>query len=79
MPCICYGAISGEEEMDRFLESKNGKDVMEHLTNAALIIKTHKISTQCNLRDSEFRQMFVKAFLHMLIGCDEQGKSKINK
>ncbi len=78
MPCICYGAISGDEEFDTFLKSEKGKEVMEHLIKASSIIMSHKIHIECDLRDIEFRQMFVKCFLHMLIGCDEQGRPKLN-
>lgn len=76
MPCICYGAISGEEEFDTFLKSEKGKEVMEHIIKASSIIMSHNISLQCNLNNIEFRQMFVKCFLHMMVGCDEQGKPK---
>ena len=78
MPCICYGAVSGDEEFDTFLKSEKGQDVMEHLTNAATIIKSHKISEEYMMRDIDFRQMFVKALLHMLVGCDENGKPVAN-
>lgn len=78
MPCICYGAISGDEEFDTFLKSDKGKEVMELLTQASTIIKSHKISEECNFSDIEFRQMFVKCLLHMLVGCDEEGKPKFH-
>lgn len=79
MPCICYGAISGDEEFDTFLKSQKGKDVMDHLSRASLIIKSHKISIECGLHDVEFRQMFFKAFMHMLVGCDESGMPRVNE
>ena len=78
MPCICYGAISGDEEFDTFLKSEKGQQVMEHITKAASIIMSHKISLECDLNNIEFRQMFVKCFLHMMIGCDENHKPKAN-
>lgn len=71
MPCICYGAISGKEEYDNFLASDKGKEVMEHIIKAASIIMAHNISVECDLNNIEFRQMFVKFFLHMMVGCDE--------
>ncbi len=76
MPCICYGAISGDEEFDSFLQSDAGKQVMEHLSIASMIIKSHKISFECDMNTIEFRQMFVKCLLHMLVGCDELGRPK---
>jgi hypothetical protein len=69
-------AVSGDEEFDVFLKGKNGQAVMECLENAAKIIKAHRISDECDMSDIDFRQMFVKAFLHMLIGCDENFKPK---
>lgn len=77
MPCICYGAISGYEEFDTFLKSNKGKEVMELLTQASTIIKSHRISIEGDLSDMQFRQMFVKCLLHMLIGCDEEWKPKL--
>ena len=79
MPCICWGAISGEEEFDDFLKSEMGHIVMESLKMTAQLIKDHKFSTECtyDYQHMEFRQMFVKAFLHMLVGCDEEAKPKL--
>lgn len=73
MPCICYGATSGKEEYDDFLKSKKGKQAMDHIIKAASIIMSHRISIEAvhNINDIEFRQMFVKCFMHMMIGCDE--------
>lgn len=71
MPCICYGAKSGKEEYDGFLASAEGKETMEHLIKAASYIMAHKIDIECDLNNIEFRQMFVKCFLHMMVGCDE--------
>jgi hypothetical protein len=79
MPCICYGAISGKEEYDNFISSEKGKETMENLTKAASLIMSHKINKECDLNNIEFRQMFVKCFMHMMVGCDEQGKPKANQ
>ncbi len=76
MPCICYGAISGKEEYDNFLASDKGKQVMEHMTKASSIIMAHNIHVECDLNNIEFRQMFVKCFLHMMVGCDEINRGK---
>lgn len=76
MPCICYGAVSGDEEYDKFIKSEMGQEVMRNLKNAAALIKSADIHEEC--MPMEFRQMFVKALLHMLIGCDEQGRPKLN-
>jgi hypothetical protein len=78
MPCICYGAVSGEEEFDKFLSSEKGKETMDHIIKAASLVMSHNISPACDLSNIEFRQMFVKCFLHMMIGCDERGKLKSN-
>jgi len=79
MPCICYGAKSEKEEYDEFLANDKGKEVMEHLSKAASKIMSHNIDRECTLSDIEFRQMFVKCFLHMMIGCDENHKPQANK
>ncbi len=77
MPCICYGATSGKEDYDRFIASEQGQFVMNNLRLVADVIKSHKIDLEVeDMNDIEFRQMFVKCFLHMLIGCDEQGLPK---
>lgn len=74
MPCICYGDIIGDELFDSFLRSEAGQQVMDDLTHAAIIIIKHRIPAECKLNKIEFSKMFVKAFLHMLIGCDEYEK-----
>ena len=77
MPCICYGAITGKEDYDKFLESTEGKLVMKNLRDTAACIISHAIDVEViDMNDIEFRQMFVKAFLHMLVGCDENGLPK---
>lgn len=72
MPCICYGAVSGQEEFDSFLQSEKGQETMRSITRAASLIMSHRISDECTMNDIEFRQIFVKAFLHMMVGCDEK-------
>ena len=79
MPCICYGAISGKEEYDKFISSEKGKQTMEHIIKAASLICSHNIHVECDMNNIEFRQMFAKCFLHMMVGCDEQGKPKANQ
>ncbi len=79
MPCICDGAITGLEEIDTFLLSDKGREVMEHLSKAASLIESHRISRECDLNDIEFRQVFVKYFLHILVGCDEVDRPKANQ
>lgn len=71
MPCICYGAKSGKEEYDQFIASQKGQEVIEYLTKAASIIMSHRLDLECKVNHIEFRQMFVKCFLHMMVGCDE--------
>ncbi len=80
MPCICYGAISGQQEYDNFIKSEKGKQVMEHMIKCASLIMSHNIHEEAmhNINNFEFRQMFVKCFLHMMVGCDEEGKPKLN-
>jgi hypothetical protein len=81
MPCICYGAVSGEEEYDDFIKSEKGQRAMEHIIKAASLIMSHNISDEAmhNINNTEFRQMFVKCFLHMMIGCDEKGQPKLKQ
>lgn len=75
MPCICYGATSGIEDYDRFLKSAKGKEAMEHIIKAASIIMSHNLDPEViDMSTIEFRQMFVKCFLHMMVGCDENGR-----
>lgn len=79
MPCICYGAISGKEEYDEFLSSEKGKETMSHIKKAASIIMAHRLSDEViDISTIEFRQMFVKCFLHIMVGCDENGHPKEN-
>ena len=79
MPCICYGATTGKEDYDSFIASEKGKKAMEHITKAASIIMSHKIPIEVvDMSVIEFRQIFVKCFLHMMIGCDEHSKSSAN-
>lgn len=74
MPCICYGATSGKEEYDKFIESPKGREVIESLIKASSIIMSHELDREViDTSTMEFRQMFVKCFLHMMIGCDEEG------
>ena len=74
MPCICYGAKSGKEEYDDFIASDKGQEVMQNMSRCASIIMSHNIDRECDLNDIEFRQMFAKCFLHMMIGCDEENE-----
>jgi hypothetical protein len=76
MPCICYGAISGKEEYDRFLKSEKGQETLDHLKKASILINSFNVHEECFT--IEFRQMFVKCLLHMLTGCDENMKPKSN-
>ena len=80
MPCICYGAMSGQDAYDKFIQSEKGKEVMEHIIKAASIIMAHQIPLEAidNINTIEFRQIFVKCFLHMMVGCDEQFTPKSN-
>jgi hypothetical protein len=80
MPCICYGAVSGKEEYDNFIKSEKGQQTMEHIIKAASLIMSHNISDEAyhNINNIQFRQMFVKCFLHMMIGCDENQQHKSN-
>ena len=79
MPCICYGAKSGVEEYDEFIASEKGQEVMKHIVKAASIIMAHQMDREViDMSIMDFRQMFVKCFLHMMIGCDENGKPKAN-
>jgi hypothetical protein len=70
--------MSGQDEYDEFLKSEEGKQVMFHITSAAALIKSHRISEEAkhNINNIEFRQMFVKCLLHMLVGCDENQRPK---
>lgn len=76
MPCICYGAISGQEEYDDFLTSDEGKQLLSDMKEIANRIKKVPIHEECF--PIEFRQMWVKCLLHMLVGCDEHGRPKID-
>lgn len=81
MPCICYGAMSGKDEYDEFIRSEKGIKAMEHIVTAASLIVSHNISDEAmhNIDVFEFRRMFVKLFLHLMVGCDEEGNPKQNK
>ena len=81
MPCICYGAMSGEDAYDHFLKSDAGQTAMNNLKMAAILIKKYDLPLEAIHRtnDIEFRHIFVKAFMHMLIGCDEKGNPTANR
>ena len=73
MPCICYGATSGKEDYDGFLASEKGKKTMDHIIQAAALIMSHQIHPEViDMSTIDFRQTFVKCFLHMMTGCDEK-------
>jgi hypothetical protein len=74
MPCICYGYKSGKEEYDTFIESPAGYEVMKDLCKVASKIMSHEFVNDGEMNIFEFRQMFVKCFLHMMVGCDENCK-----
>jgi len=71
MPCICYGAVSGNEMFDTILKSKEGQETFEDIKKLANRIKNHEIHEEC--MDIEYRQTWVKCLLHLLIGCTENG------
>lgn len=76
MPCICYGHTSGKEDYDNFLASERGKEAMVHIIKAASIIMSHQLDPEViDISTFDFRKMFVKCFLHMMVGCDEEGKT----
>ena len=81
MPCICYGAMSGQDAYDEFIQSDKGKEALGYIIKASSIIMAHNLPLEAihNVNHIEFRQMFVKCFLHMMIGCDEEGKPKANE
>lgn len=71
MPC--------NEAYDDFIKSPKGLEVMDHIIKASSKIMSHNLPEEViDINIFEFRQMFVKCFLHMMIGCDEQGKPKLN-
>lgn len=70
MPCICHGAISGDEELDDFLKSDKGKDVHLRLKTIAKELNDQRISAEC--WREEFNASWIKCFDHMLNGCDEK-------
>lgn len=78
MPCFCYGAVTGEEAFDEFIKTQEGRQTLQAIQTAVQLIKEAKIPSECMPHQIiEFRQMFVKGFLHMLVGCDEKGKPKL--
>lgn len=78
MPCICHGAVSGDEAFDDYLKSNEGKVTMMMLEGIAMRIRNAGLPVEClPYQHIEFRNMFVKALLHMLVGCDEEGKPKL--
>jgi hypothetical protein len=69
MPCLCYGAVSGKEEFDKWISSASGKRALDYLKMAAREVLSHKIDSECF--DEEYKKAWIKAFDHMLNGCDE--------
>ena len=72
MPCICWGAVSGQEAFDEFLLSENGQETMRHLAAAKHLLLTHQLPQECYR--SEFNDVFIKAFGHLLNGCDDPSR-----
>jgi len=72
MPCLCYGAISGKEEIDRIKKDDPArwKEIRFALKNAAALIKYVKIDQECYEKD--WMQAWEVAFNHMLHGCTEK-------
>jgi len=77
MPCFCYGAVTGQEAFDDFVKTENGKKTLQAIETVVVLIKTADLPSECMpYQIIEFRQMFVKGFMHMLVGCDEKGRPK---
>lgn len=72
MPCICYGAVSGDEQLDKHLQTENGRETLLCLRAIASQIKLANIDIECDRR--EFNRAFVTMFSHLLNGCPEQHK-----
>mgnify|MGYP003390593917 len=70
MPCICHGAVSGDEELDKFLSSEKGKNIHARLKEIAGEINQESISAECFRL--HFNLSWAQCFAHMLQGCDEK-------
>jgi heme-binding NEAT domain protein len=75
MPCVCYGAVSGNEELDKFRETEDGKEVYRDILHAAFLIKNASIDIECER--NEFNSAWIKCFDHMLNGCDEDKQNML--
>lgn len=64
-----------EEKYNKFIKSEEGHEIIKYLTKASDKIISNSLPCQSSdfTNCLEFRQMFVKCFLHMMIGCDEYG------
>ncbi len=74
MPCICYGAVSGNEDLNRFMKTEIGETVMTMLKSSAMLIKHFSVHEECYRED--FYSAFILAFDHMLNGCNEKKREK---
>jgi hypothetical protein len=71
MPCICHGAMTSDEFLDGVVKSDQYRDIMELLGDAKTLIERIPMHPECGMTEIELKQEFVKAFLHILIGCDD--------
>lgn len=76
MPCICHGAISGNEEFDRMKKEfpRTWNEVLKNLRDAAILINTFPLQVECD--ESNFHIVWMEAFAHMLQGCPENKGAK---
>jgi hypothetical protein len=70
MPCICHGAVSGDEMLDKLIKTPEYKKANALLKEAASIIHHIPIDMECY--PTSFYDAWCTAFRHHLRGCNER-------
>lgn len=68
MPCICHGAVSGDEMLDKIVGTPEFKKANKLLKEAAMVIQNTPIDRECY--STSFYDAWIQAFRHHLRGCD---------
>ena len=72
MPCICYGAVSGDEAFDDLKKRypDHFEAIMTALMKAEFLIRSAPYSDECFKEN--WQKKWVKCFEHLVCGCPEK-------
>jgi hypothetical protein len=75
MPCICHGAETSDEYMNRIINTEEYKIINKLLKEAAELIKKQYANFdyvyRIELDESNQHEAWIKAFTHHLKGCTD--------